>query len=374
LEITVQPGYYGVLKKETPMKPPFTKKLLKWNTVSNTREMPWKGERDPYRIWLSEIILQQTRVDQGLKYYNKFIEFYPTVQQLAAAPDQEVFKLWEGLGYYSRCKNLLATARYITTDLNGKFPDTYENILALKGIGSYTASAIASFAYNLPYAVLDGNVFRVLSRYFGITTPIDAEDGKKLYQQLAEALLDEKQPGKYNQAIMDFGAVICKPQLPLCVTCPQKKDCEAFKNKWVSQLPVKKKPAARKTRWFYYFLVESNNRFFIKKRDDKDIWQNLYEFYLQEHSSALNLESPVQLRQELEAITGNEMFTVKRISQEYSQQLTHQNIRGRFVHIQVSSIDKLYEKGFQSVSPQDIGNYPFPKFITRFLNENPVVE
>ncbi|MEO6812592.1 MAG: A/G-specific adenine glycosylase, partial [Ginsengibacter sp.] len=177
--------------------------------------MPWKGEKDPYKIWISEIVLQQTRVQQGLHYYNRFITSFPNVRSLAMAPEQKVFKLWEGLGYYSRCKNLIASAKYIYENLDGKFPEKFEDILSLKGVGTYTASAIASFAFNKPYAVLDGNVFRVLSRFFGIETPINTLEGNKFYAALALQLLDLKKPGEYNQAIMDFGAVICKPSLPL---------------------------------------------------------------------------------------------------------------------------------------------------------------
>ncbi len=189
--------------------------LMRWNRLQNTRQMPWKGEKDPYKIWLSEIILQQTRVEQGLKYYEKFVSNFPEVHKLAAAKDEKVYKLWEGLGYYTRCRNLIESARFISKNLNGKFPSTFDNILALKGVGHYTASAIASFAYNLPHAVVDGNVFRVLSRFFGIKTPIDSTKGKKLFTQLAIELLDKKKPGIYNQGLMDFGAVICKPQVPL---------------------------------------------------------------------------------------------------------------------------------------------------------------
>jgi A/G-specific adenine glycosylase len=209
----------------------FTEKLLDWNNNNNKRSMPWKGEKDPYKIWLSEIILQQTRVEQGLSYYQSFITNFPTVYDLAKAPDEKVFKLWEGLGYYSRCKNLIASAKFIVNDLNGKFPDTFETIVALKGVGPYTASAIASFAFNQPYAVVDGNVQRVLSRYFGISTPVDTSAGKKLYQHLAESLLDINVAGLYNQAIMDFGAIICKPQNPLCTQCPQQ---EPSLKKWMA--------------------------------------------------------------------------------------------------------------------------------------------
>ena len=218
--------------------------------------MPWKGEKDPYKIWLSEIILQQTRVEQGLAYYTNFIKTFPTVHQLAKAPDEKVFKLWEGLGYYSRCRNLLATARFISKELKGKFPDNYESIKALKGIGPYTAAAISSFAYNLPHAVVDGNVFRVLARVFGISKSIDSTEGKKQFTVLAEELLDKNHPGLYNQAIMDFGAVICKPAAPLCDTCVFKKECYAFRHNKVNALPVKEKKINIKKRWFYYLVLE----------------------------------------------------------------------------------------------------------------------
>src|SRR5688572_25601737 len=185
------------------LKRRFTSILLKWDREQNIRQMPWKEEKDPYKIWLSEIILQQTRVEQGLNYYKNFIKTYPDIRQLARAPDEKVFKLWEGLGYYTRCRNLIATARHISNELKGKFPDNYKDIEALKGVGPYTAAAISSFAFNLPHAVLDGNVFRVLARIFGIDKPVDSTEGKKYFTALAEELLDKKQPGKYNQAIMD---------------------------------------------------------------------------------------------------------------------------------------------------------------------------
>src|SRR5579859_4925347 len=206
----------------------FTKTLLGWNSSGNFREMPWKGEKDPYKVWLSEVILQQTRVQQGWAYYEKFINAFPTIHDLAVAPEQQIFKLWEGLGYYSRCRNLIATAKKIDAEYNGRFPSSYEEILALKGIGPYTAAAIASFAFGLPHAVVDGNVTRVLSRYFGNSTPIDTVAGKKLYTELADVLLDKGQPDSYNQAIMDFGATICLPRNPLCADCVQQAGCQAW--------------------------------------------------------------------------------------------------------------------------------------------------
>src|ERR1700749_1524911 len=199
-----------------PKKDPFTTLLLKWHNGKNSRVMPWKGEKNPYKIWLSEVILQQTRVEQGWSYYEKFVETFPTIHDLATAPEQKVFKLWEGLGYYSRCKNLIATAKRIDTEYKGVFPSTYEELLQLKGIGPYTAAAISSFAFGLPHAVVDGNVNRVLARDFGIETPFDTTEGKKIFSILAQELLDKKNSSAYNQAIMDLGATVCTPRNPLC--------------------------------------------------------------------------------------------------------------------------------------------------------------
>nr|MBA4167414.1 A/G-specific adenine glycosylase [Chitinophagaceae bacterium] len=258
------------------MQPDFTLKLLKWNLESNRREMPWKGETDPYRIWLSEVMLQQTRVEQGWAYYEKFIKTFPSVHDLAAAPESFVFKMWEGLGYYSRCKNLLDTAKYISAHLNGRFPGSYEEILKLKGIGPYTAAAIASFAFDENRAVVDGNVQRIIARYFGLSTPIDFPQGKKLFAGLAQSLIDENAPAIYNQAIMDFGATVCKPKNPLCAICIQASDCEAFNHGFVNILPVKEKRLKKRVRWFYYFIIEVGDSVYMRRRETKDIWQHLH--------------------------------------------------------------------------------------------------
>jgi A/G-specific adenine glycosylase len=353
------------------MKLIFTKRLLEWNESSNTRKMPWKGEKDPYKIWLSEIILQQTRVEQGLAYYNRFISAYPTVNLLAGVPEQEVFKLWEGLGYYSRCKNLIATAKLISTSLEGKFPDTYENIRALKGIGPYTAAAISSFAFGLPYAVVDGNVLRVLSRYFGITKAIDSTEGKKLYNNLAEELLDREHPAIYNQAIMDFGAIICKAQQPLCNVCVQQDDCKAYKNDLVKLLPVKEKSLVKKTRWFYYFIVEYKNHFYIRKRNNKDIWENLYEFVLKESGNEL-VEDEHSLRAISESLLHQDNVVIRRVSKVYTQKLTHQTIQGRFITLAINK-PAFLENEYQAVLKNDLDNYPFPKIIANWLLENKTV-
>ncbi|HMK05229.1 MAG TPA: A/G-specific adenine glycosylase [Ferruginibacter sp.] len=345
----------------------FVKILLLWNKNDNTRAMPWKAEKDPYKIWLSEIILQQTRVEQGWDYYNRFLIAYPVIEKLARAPEKKVFKLWEGLGYYTRCKNLIATAKIIMKQHDGKFPGRYEEILALKGIGPYTAAAIASFAFNLPYAVVDGNVFRVLARFFGISKPIDSTEGKKLFTSLAHELLDKKQPGAYNQAIMDFGAVICKPKIPLCSTCPLKSKCIAYSEDFVAQLPVKKKSMVRRSRWFYYLVIGHEEKIYVRKRGPKDIWENLYEFVLIETPAETTVAKlkAMPLFKELFGKAGIEIISVSGL---YLQHLTHQTIQGGFIHIKTKKA--LQIPGFEAVSPKKLAKLPFPKFITRYLSEN----
>jgi len=260
----------------------FTQQLLYWNQTANHRAMPWKGESDPYKIWLSEVILQQTRVDQGWAYYEKFIQAYPTVKDLAKAKDEKVFKLWEGLGYYNRCRNLLHTARHLTNTSKGIFPNTYEGLLALKGIGPYTAAAIASFAFNLPYAVVDGNVFRVLARFHGISTPTDTKEGIEKFNTLANQHLAKDQPGIYNQAIMDFGATVCTPSQPDCSACNLSSKCVAFNVNKVNQLPVKLKRVTKKKRHFDFFCFNFNDTWMLQQRGEGDVWNGLFQFYVLE--------------------------------------------------------------------------------------------
>ncbi|MBN8787792.1 MAG: A/G-specific adenine glycosylase [Terrimonas sp.] len=352
------------------MKPFFTSKLLAWNRKYNKRAMPWKGEKDPYKIWLSEIILQQTRVEQGWDYYLRFIEAFPTVKHLATAPEAQVFKLWEGLGYYTRCKNLIATARIIHDRYKGVFPSAYEDILALKGIGPYTAAAIASFAFNLPYAVVDGNVLRVMARMFGIKQPVDSTKGKALLTSLANNLLDKKLPGIYNQAIMDFGAVVCKPKLPLCDDCVMKNECIAYNEGLVDAIPAKEKKIIKKVRWMYYIIITYNNSVYIRMRTGKDIWQNLHEFVLVEAESKLSNEEIARhnvIKQYMNKYKGSITGT----SKHYVQQLTHQTIQGRFIELTVSRLPDL-GKDFIAVIPKDLPLYAFPKFITTYLQEKNV--
>ena len=345
----------------------FAKKLLLWNSNQNNRPMPWKGEKNPYKIWLSEIILQQTRVEQGWAYYNRFVSTFPDVKKLAKAPEQKVFKLWEGLGYYTRCKNLIATAKFIAKEKEGVFPDTYDEILSLKGVGPYTAAAIASFAFNLPHAVVDGNVFRVLSRFFGIDTATDSTTGKKLFTALAEKLLDKKQAGIYNQAIMDFGAVICKPKNPLCTACMLKKKCVAFLQDKVDVLPVKEGKMIKKLRWFYYFIVEYKGKIYVRKRGPKEIWENLHEFLLFEADRLMTMEE-IQATHFFKDIAGKTKASILQVSKMYKQQLTHQTISGCFIEVKLEKEPTL--KDYKPVSFKQLIKLPFPKFITGFLAEN----
>lgn len=347
------------------MNTAFTKLLMQWHAEENKRTMPWKGEKNPYKIWLSEIILQQTRVEQGWSYYETFIQKYPTIHDLASAKDEAVFKLWEGLGYYNRCKNLLFTARFISKQLKGRFPNDYEALLNLKGVGPYTAAAIASFAFNLPYAVVDGNVFRVLSRFFGIGTPIDTTEGKKIFTELANKVLDKQLPGQFNQAIMDFGATVCKPAIPVCSSCCLQKKCISFKKAEVNQLPVKTKTLLKKKRWMYYFLLEVNGALVVHKRQQKDIWQNLHEFYLLEcdEQNTWNEDLVMKwLKQQFNILKAE----VKHISPLFKQQLTHQLIQGQFILVKLNTIPSSL-KFWQWQDIKKLQQLSFPRFIHQFL-------
>jgi len=339
--------------------------LLHWHKHHNKREMPWKGEKNPYKIWLSEIILQQTRVEQGLAYYNKFIATYPTIIDLAKAKDEVVFKLWEGLGYYSRCRNLLHTAREITEKYNGVFPTNHSDILKLKGIGNYTAAAIASFAYNQPYAVLDGNVYRVLSRVFAIDLAIDSKQGKDYFTKLSQELIDTKQPALYNQAVMDLGATVCKPQQPLCDECPLQKECKAYHNNTITKYPFKEKKLIVKTRWFYYLLIEHKNKILIKQRTEKDIWQNLNEFYLVETQEQQATDKTVIKKWLKGFLNYNNKFKIIETSKEQQQKLTHRTIKGQFIRITLT--ENIEVETHYWINKKDISNYSFPRFINAYL-------
>lgn len=343
----------------------FTGKLLQWNRSQNNREMPWKGEKNPYRIWLSEIILQQTRVEQGLNYYNRFIKKYPTVFKLAAAPDQEVFKLWEGLGYYNRCRNLLFTAREIVEKHKGVFPKQYDDIIQLKGVGPYTAAAITSFAYNLPHAVVDGNVFRVLSRFYGIDTAIDSTAGKQVFAALAQQMLDKKLPGEYNQAIMDFGATVCKPAAPACAHCPLQTNCSAYQTGMVNQLPVKEKVLTKRSRHFSYFIFECEGKTWVRQRTAKDIWQGLFEFYLVETDKSQRWTS-ASVTDWLKEQLAIRQLTILEISVPFKQQLTHQQINGCFIRVALKKIPAPLLSSGEWQTRKGLSDLAFPRFITQY--------
>ena len=358
------------LKTEKDDSNKFTHNLMKWHVTYNKRTMPWKGEKDAYKIWISEIILQQTRVMQGIAYYEKFIERFPDIKSLATAKDSEVFKVWEGLGYYSRCKNILHTARHIVGNCNGKFPDEYGKILNLKGVGPYTAAAISSFAYGLPHAVVDGNVFRVLSRFFGDATPIDSSKGNSHFTSKANQLLDKKSPGAYNQAIMDLGATICKPRIAECTLCPLQKSCAAFKTGGVNKLPVKEKKLSKNNRWFYYFIFLLNDEVLVNKRAGNDIWQNLDEFYLYEAYQASKWDNAT-VQAWLSEQLGVKRYHLRHTSPLFKQQLTHQNLQGQFFVVQLESLPKSL-RHFEKINMNDIASLAFPRFINSYLEKYPL--
>lgn len=347
----------------------FTRAILEWYNP-NRRPLPWKQETDPYRIWLSEIMLQQTRVEQGLPYYRAFVQAYPTIGDLAEAADDDVMKLWEGLGYYSRARNMLAAARYISRELEGRFPSTYSRILALKGVGPYTAAAIASFAFGLPYAVVDGNVYRVLARFFGIDRPTNTTSGKKHFAQLAGRLLPTEQPARYNQAIMDFGALVCSPRKPACTDCPLQNHCTAFREGRIGELPRKQAKAPRRTRFFHYLIFAQDEQVLIRKRVEKDVWPNLYEFPLFEYEELLTFRGLKSL-QDKWPVSGKTLpEQPASVSKPFRQLLSHQDIRARFFEWQLPSGEKLTCPGGQWIRRNDLRNYPLPRIIDWYLADN----
>ncbi|MBA2613295.1 MAG: A/G-specific adenine glycosylase [Bacteroidetes bacterium] len=342
----------------------FGRGLILWYK-KNKRDLPWRHETDAYKIWLSEIILQQTQVVQGMGYYLRFIQKYPQVSQLAAANEDEVLKLWQGLGYYSRARNLHATAKVINSQYKGLFPTNYEDIRALKGIGDYTAAAISSFAYNLPFAVVDGNVYRILSRLFGIDTPIDSGQGKKEFQVLATQLLDKKEPALYNQAIMEFGSQYCKPTKPDCENCIFNAKCFAFKAARVSELPVKAKKTKVSNRFLnYVVLIDKNNKIYLNKRSANDIWKGLYEFYLIESEkeiSSLQLLKHSKLKQ-----MAGQKFSLLYTSKSYKHILSHQHLFAKFYVIKTESI---LDKKQTKTGVDNLTDFAFSRLSEKFIND-----
>lgn len=340
----------------------FSNILVQWY-LKNKRDLPWRQTSNPYYIWLSEIILQQTRVDQGMAYYFKFVEHFPTVEMLASANEEEVLKLWQGLGYYSRARNLHFSSKYIVNELQGQFPSTYNDILKLKGVGDYTASAIASFCFNEATAVVDGNVYRVLARYFGIDIPINSSKGIKEFKLLAQELIDTKIPGTHNQAIMEFGARMCKPQNPDCNSCPLNASCLALKTNKVKELPVKEKKIKIRNRYFNYLVVQTNDdKTKIVKRD-KGIWLNLYEFPLIETLKEIDEKELIddvvfnELFQELN--TSVKLFNINTMVHK----LSHQHIYTKFWIVKTPSTEKF------ELNWSEINKYPVSTLVDNFLKQ-----
>lgn len=346
----------------------FRQTLMNWHK-DISRPLPWKGIKNPYRIWLSEIILQQTRVEQGLPYYEKFVAAYPKIEDLANAPEDEVLKLWEGLGYYSRAKNMHFTAKFIRDTFGGTFPDSYKDILALKGVGPYTAAAIASFAFNLPHAVVDGNVFRVLARIFGIETATDSTEGKKQFNKLAQQLLDQNQPGAYNQAIMDFGATHCKPKAPACDSCPFQTDCAALKTDQISRLPFKAKKIQKRDRFFNYILLNQGTKVLIHKRTEKDVWQGLYDFPLLETLELLTLETQITQSKVWGKFVGTSDYSFRLVSKPFRQVLSHQRINARFWEFDLPNASPDLEEHYLLIERENISKFAFPKIIDWYLQD-----
>lgn len=348
----------------------FAEQITGWYQ-KHKRNLPWRSTKSPYAIWLSEIILQQTRVAQGLPYYHAFMEAYPTVQSLAAASADEVLRLWQGLGYYSRARNLHACAKMIVNEYHGKFPASFKDLLKLKGVGTYTAAAIASFSYNETVPVVDGNVYRVLSRVFGIKENILSGRGQKIFRELAARLVPEGKADIYNQAIMEFGALQCTPATPACLLCPLNTMCYAFQHNQQKALPVKIKKLKIKKRFLNYIVLRQNSHLLMKQRIDKDIWAGLYDFYLIENKKDTTIEELAEKNDVLWQLLTQNKVSVE-ISRAYKHQLTHQQLFVKFIILELSEwpADNLLGKArLKAYSFEDVEKLPKPILIDNFLNE-----
>lgn len=341
----------------------FTGVIVEWYKA-NKRDLPWRESSDPYLIWISEIILQQTRVAQGHDYFLRFVKRFPDVRMLAEAEEDEVMKYWQGLGYYSRARNLHAAAK----SMKGVFPKTYAEVRALKGVGEYTAAAVCSFAYDMPYAVVDGNVYRVLSRYFGIDTPIDSTEGKKLFAALADEMLDRKQPALYNQGIMDFGAIQCTPQSPVCLFCPLADGCSALSKGWVAKLPVKRHKTKTTNRYFNYMYIRAGAHTFIRKRTEDDIWKNLFELPLIETSTALSEETFLALPEFRSFLAEGEEPVVRSVCREVKHVLSHRVIYANFYEVTLPEETASFAE-FQKIKEEELEQYAVSRLVHAFIEK-----
>ena len=359
------------MTKSNPQPSFLAAALLTWYPRHH-RDLPWRHTRDPYAIWLSEVILQQTRVAQGLPYYETFLAAYPTVQALAAAPEAEVLRHWQGLGYYSRARNMHHTAQQVVNDHDGRFPATYAGLLQLRGVGPYTAAAIASFAFDEAVAVLDGNVYRVLARIFGLHSDIAAPSSRKEFQALADQHIPAATPADFNQAIMEFGALQCTPAKPDCLFCPLQQQCWAFQHGQVALLPVKSKAKASRTRYFHYFVLRHGEQTYLRERREKDIWQGLYDFALAE--TTVPELPPAELLRHLNAL-GASLDTSRAAepSATYRHVLSHQKLEARFHPLALAMplpATTLRDLGLRAYSAAEIEALPKPKLIDNYCNQN----
>ena len=341
--------------------------LINWY-VENHRDLPWRHDPTPYEVWLSEVILQQTRVNQGMDYYLRFVEKWPNVSTLANASEEEVLKMWQGLGYYSRARNLHKCAKQVVEQHHGEFPADYEQLKQLQGIGDYTAAAIASIAFNLPHAVVDGNVYRVLARLYDIDTPININEGQKRFAQLADELLNHKQPGLHNQAMMEFGALHCTPKTPNCLLCPLQAQCLAFAHQTVMQRPVKLPKVKVTTRYFNYLVIRINNSVYLHKRSSNDIWRNLYDFPCIESEQSLSVQEVIATEQ-FQQLIGNRSFTIHNVSPVFTHKLTHRTLLAQFIEIKLEKkLLRIETKDLFLTPETELGNFPIPRLIDLYLN------
>ncbi|MBM3402274.1 MAG: A/G-specific adenine glycosylase [Bacteroidetes bacterium] len=342
----------------------FSEEIIEWYQ-KHKRDLPWRNTNDPYIIWLSEIIMQQTRVEQGTPYFNRFVEKYPSVKHFASATEAEILKLWQGLGYYSRGRNMHQTAQAVMEEHAGYFPKNYESLIRLKGIGEYTAAAIASFSSNEAKAVVDGNVFRLLSRYFGIDTPINTGRGKKIFTDLANELIDKKQAGIFNQAMMEFGSLQCKPKNPVCIACPLQMTCEArLKNK-IDKLPVKIKSQKSRERYFNYVLVLKNDQILVNKRRSGDIWENMIDLPLFETESQAEIPELVQSEKFVKAF--GKQVLIRSVSEPVKHILSHQKLYTTFIRIENFTENFHPDQSWFYVTREELEKLPQPKLIFQFF-------
>ena len=331
--------------------------------------------RDPYRTWVAEVVLQQTRMDQGLPYLKNFLLSFPDVKTLASAREDEVLRLWQGLGYYSRARNLHASARYIVEELDGKMPGSYQELLKLKGVGKYTAAAIASWCYNEPCAAVDGNVARLIARLFGIEDPINSPAGERKVHELATEMLDRSDPGNYNQAMIDFGALQCVPRSPLCGLCPLAGYCEALRIGRVDQIPVKLKNKKPADRWFYYYMIKAGRKTILVQRGSKDIWEGLYELPMIESQGPRSDEEILhqmlpQVLQEAAVPYSSGSNLIGELSAPLKHQLSHQTIHARFLQVELDLLPHPLPEKWQSVNLEELDRYAMPRLIHRYLESS----